>query len=124
MDAKEMLDRLAEYQAQRTIAEMDKQALVDSVLTPEIKAKLADIEAEFSDKVGAVDQNINDLTAQVKQAVISEGQTVKGNYLQAVYMKGRVSWDTKTLEGLAIVMPKLLDAKKEGDPSVSIRRVG
>lgn len=124
MDAKEMLDRLAEYQAQRTIAEMDKQALIDSVLTPEIKAKLADIEAEFADKVGAVDQNINDLTAQVKQAVISEGQTVKGNYLQAVYMKGRVSWDTKTLEGLAIVMPKLLDAKWEGDPSVSIRRVG
>ena len=124
MDAKEMLDRLAEYQAQRTIAEMDKQALIDSVLTPEIKAKLADIEAEFADKVGAVDQNINDLTAQVKQAVISEGQTVKGNYLQAVYMKGRVSWDTKTLEGLAIVMPKLLDAKKEGEPSVSIRKVG
>lgn len=124
MDAKEMLDRLAEYQAQRTIAELDRQALIDSVLAPEIKAKLADIDAEFADKVGAVDQNINDLTAQVKQAVISEGQTVKGNYLQAVYMKGRVSWDTKTLEGLAIVMPKLLDAKKEGDPSVSIRRVG
>lgn len=124
MDAKEMLDRLAEYQAQRTIAELDRQALIDSVLTPDIKAKLADIEAEFADKVGAVDQNINDLTAQVKQAVISEGQTVKGNYLQAVYMKGRVSWDTKTLEGLAIVMPKLLDAKKEGEPSVSIRKVG
>ena len=124
MDTKEMLDRLAEYQAQRTIAELDRQALIDSVLAPEIKAKLADIDAEFADKVGAVDQNINDLTAQVKQAVISEGQTVKGNYLQAVYMKGRVSWDTKTLEGLAIVMPKLLDAKKEGDPSVSIRRVG
>lgn len=124
MDTKEMLDRLAEYQAQRTIAEMDKQALIDSVLTPEIKAKLADIEAEFADKVGAVDQNINDLTARVKQAVISDGQTVKGNYLQAVYMKGRVSWDTKTLEGLAIAMPKLLDAKKEGEPSVSIRKVG
>ena len=124
MNTKEMLDKLAEYQAQRTIAEMDKQALIDSVLTPEIKAKLADIEAEFADKVGAVDQNINDLTAQVKQAVISDGQTVKGNYLQAVYMKGRVSWDTKTLEGLAIVMPKLLDAKKEGEPSVSIRKVG
>lgn len=122
-DPVELLNRLAEYQAQRTVAELDKQALVDSVLTPEIKAKLADIDAEFADKVAAVDQNIADLTAQVKEAVIQNGASVKGSHLQAVYAKGRVSWNTKLLEGLAMVIPQVNEAKTVGDPSVSIRNV-
>jgi phage host-nuclease inhibitor protein Gam len=123
-DPVELLNRLAEYQAQRTVAELDKQALVDSVLTPEIKAKLAEIDAEFADKVAAVDQNIAELTAQIKEAVIQNGSSVKGTHLQAVYTKGRVSWNTKLLEGLAMVIPQVNEAKIIGEPSVSIRKIG
>jgi hypothetical protein len=123
MSEKELLDHLAELQAQRTLAELDKQVLIDSVLTPEIKAKLSDIDAEFADKVEVVDARIAEATNNIKQAIIRLGETVKGEHLQAVYMKGRVSWDTKTLDGLAIVMPQLNQARKEGEPSVSIRKV-
>ena len=123
MNTKEMLDTLAEYQYERDVAAMQKQELIDNVLTPEIKAKIADIEAEFRLTTATVDEKIADLTEQVKQAVIAEGQSVKGNYLHAVYNKGRISWDSKTLDGLAMVIPDILKARKEGEPSISIRRI-
>jgi len=118
------LEQLAEYQAQMQLAEIDKQTLIDAVLTPEIKQKLADIDAEFSDKHDAVMENIANLTDEIKKEVVSHGATVKSAHLMAVYSKGRISWDTKILDGLAIVFPKLNEARKEGEPSVSIRKVG
>jgi phage host-nuclease inhibitor protein Gam len=123
MEIKEMLDTLAEYQAQRDVMMLDKQEMVDSVLTPEIKAKIADIEAEFSDKAAGVTENISKMEAEVKQAVLDNGSSVKGNALQAVFTKGRVSWDTKSLDGYVVAHPELLPFRKEGEPSVSIRKV-
>jgi phage host-nuclease inhibitor protein Gam len=119
-----MLDTLAEYQAQRDVMELEAQSLKDTILTPEIKAQLAAIDAEFADKSAAVDANIAALTEQIKAAVVAGGATVKGAHLQAVYTKGRVSWDSKILDGLAMVIPQIAEARKVGDPSVSIRKVG
>lgn len=119
----QLLDQLSEYEAQRSLIMLDKQALIDAVLTAEIKAKLADIEAEFAEKVDTVSAKANELTAAIKDAVINSGATVKGSHLMAVYVKGRTSWDSKTLDGLALVIPSLLKARKEGDPSVSIRKI-
>lgn len=121
MNITEMLDRLAEYQAQKDLANADKQALIDAVLTDEIKAKIADIETEFANKTEAVSENITVLESEIKQAVLSGGESVKGNLLHAVYAKGRVSWDAKTLDGFAVTHPEILFARKEGAPSVSIR---
>lgn len=119
----QLLDQLAEYQAQRTLLDMDKQKLIDAVLTAEIKAQLQEIEAEFSQKVEGVDANIATLTEQVKAEVLKTGASVKGSYLHAVWAKGRVSWDTKQLDGLMIAIPQLAQARKEGEPSVSIRKI-
>lgn len=119
----QMLDQLAEYQAQRTLIELDKQKAVESIMTPEIKQQLADIETEFASKYEGVDANIADLTEKVKQAVIENGASVKGSFLHAVYSKGRVSWDSRKLDGLMIAIPQLAEARNEGDPSVSIRKI-
>ena len=117
-----MLDELAELQAQQAAIDLDKQALIDHVITPEIKAKIDEIEAEFADKTGTVYEKITSLTANIKQAVIERGETVKGSNLMAVWSKGRTSWDTKKLEGLMMVIPAVAEARKEGEPSVSIRK--
>lgn len=119
----EKLNQLAEYQAQRDLATLDKQALIDSVLTPEIKARIADIEAEFTDKTATVSENIAALESEIKQLVVANGSSVKADFLHAVFAKGRVSWDTKSLDGYAAAHPELLTFRKEGDPSVSIRKV-
>ena len=121
MNTIEKLNMLAEFQAERDALQLKKQELIDSVLTPEIKAQLADIEAEFAPEAKEIEENIAHITEVIKPEVIAAGGTVKGAYLQAVYSRGRVSWDTKALDGYAAGHPEILQFRKEGEPIVSIR---
>lgn len=123
MNTKEKLNALYELKCAIEVSNMEKQALVDSVLTPEIRQKIADIEAEFAEKNAAVYEKLAALETEVKTDVVSGGETVKGDYLMAVYNKGRVSWDTKSLDGYAAAHPEVAQFKKTGDPSVSIRTI-
>jgi hypothetical protein len=118
-----MLDELSELYAQRDLSQLEKQRMIDAILTPEIKSRIAEVEAEFSGKGETVSEKITDLETQVKQAVIANGASVKGQFLHAVYTKGRVTWDSKQLEGLMIAVPQLSQARKEGEPSVSLRKI-
>ena len=115
------LDQLAEFQSQRDVAMLEKQRLFDEVYSAEIKQRMAEIEAEFAGKTEAVNENIAALESEIKQAIIAHGASVKGTVFHAVFAKGRVSWDTKSLEGYATAHPELLIFRKEGEPSVSIR---
>ena len=119
----EQLDCLAEFRAQNDVLNLDKRAVIDSVLTPEIKARLAEIEAEFADKAKAVLENMAVLEAEIKTAILAHGETVKGVSLMAVWNKGRVSWDDKALQGYTKSHPELAEFRKQGEPSVSIRVV-
>ena len=123
MSIQEMLDQLAELQAQLEVIRLSKHAAIDTVITPEIKARLDEIDAEFDPQNDSIEVAIDALTTNIKAEVITTGASVKGAHLQAVYTKGRVSWDTKIIEGLAVVFPDLEKARKIGDPSVSIRKV-
>lgn len=121
-EIKQKLDQLAEHQSQRDAISLQKQSLIDEILTAEIKAKLAEIDTEFADKTSAVNENIASLEAEVKDAVRVLGVSVKANFLHAVWVKGRVSWDTKAMDGYAVAHPEILFMRKEGDPSVSLRK--
>ena len=50
-------------------------------------------------------------------------EDLKGSLLHAIYAAGRASWDTKALEGYAVAHPEILQFKKVGEPSVSIREM-
>ena len=100
-----------------------KQALIDSVLTPEIREQLAEVDAEFDPKIAELNMTLSILEAQIKEQVIIAGQTVKGSLHQFVFSKPRVSWDTKLLDGYAMAHPEILHFRKEGNPSVSVRGV-
>jgi len=52
------LDQLADFRAQRDAIGLEKQELIDQVLTLEIKAQLSEIEIEFSGRVEAVNENM------------------------------------------------------------------
>ena len=84
----------------------------------------AQVEAEFAGQFETVMEKIAALEAEIRQDVLALGQTVKGNGLQAVYLKGRVSWDAKSLDGYGLAHPELFAFRKEGEPSVSLRSVG
>lgn len=119
-----LLDTLANFQAQRAVLDLQKKELIDQVLTPEIKEKLVDIEAEFGIQVEAVNENIERITEQIKAEVLEHGSSVRGQFVQAVFSKGRPSWNTKALDGYAAAHPEILVFRKPGKPSVGIRNVG
>lgn len=123
MNTIDKLNALAELNDERTALALRKQAIIDSILTPEIKAQIASVELEFAPELEAADKAIAALTDEVKADVISGGATIKGDRLQAVWSKGRVSWDSKMLDGMSKLLPQLNEARSEGEPSVSIRAV-
>ena len=123
MNTIEMLDQLANYQAELDVLGFRKQDLIDRVLTPEIKTQIEDIEAEFSSKAQAANEKISLLETEIKARVLGDGATVKSKFLQAVWSKGRVSWDTKALDGYSAAHPEIARFRKEGEPSVSIRKL-
>jgi len=110
-------------QAERDVLAMTKQQLIDAIITPEIKAQIAEVEAEFAPKLETVDAKIEAQTSIVKRLVLEIGDSVKGAFLHAVFAKGRVSWDTKALDGYAVAHPEIVAMRKTGDPSVSIRNI-
>jgi hypothetical protein len=135
MNTVEKLNQLDEFQAQKALLDLDKKQMIEDVYnklyTPEIRQALdeikkaeADINAEFAIKSEAVDENIARLTEEIKADVLQIGSTVKGDHMMAVWSKGRVSWDTKSLDGYVVAHPEVAQFRKEGGPSVSIRKTG
>jgi len=122
-EIKTMLDELADCQAGRDAIAMAKQDAWEKVMTPELRQQLADIDTEFADKYQAVDEKIASLTESIKIQTIAFGQSVKGQFLHVVWVKGRESWDGKLLAGFAIAHPEILTARKVGEPTVSLRNV-
>lgn len=95
--------------------------------TAQVYADLAqrkrDIEAEFAGKLDAVDANIKALENEVKADTKAHGSTVKGKYFSTVYVKGRVTWNNDMLDGMIALVPQLASARKEGEPSITLRRI-
>jgi hypothetical protein len=69
-----------------------------------------------------INEAIKAAEEQVKAAVIETGETIKGTRYQAVYGKGRVSWDKGLEDYLMGSDPAALERyRKVSAPSVSIR---
>lgn len=116
------LDQLSELMAQRDVMRLDHQAQRDALIPEDIKTQLRDLEIEQLAQAQAIDANIAELETEIKRAVLAAGASVKGTRLHAVWVKGRVTFDSKYIEGYAIAHPELLAYRKEGEPSVSIRK--
>ena len=117
------LDQLANFFAQRDVLSLQKKELIDQVITPEIKARLEEIESEFAGKLEAVEANIEALEEDVRQAALRHGSSVRGSFLRVVWHKGRISWDTRSLDEYAELHPEVTAFRKQGDPYVSIVKV-
>jgi hypothetical protein len=117
------LQQIDELNAQLDLVNIHKQDAINRVLAPEIKAELAAIDAEFCEQVKAINETLAIIEAEVKAGVVALGSMVKSGRYMAMYNKGRVTWDTKKMEGFAIAHPELAALRKEGEPFVTIKRV-
>jgi hypothetical protein len=121
MNTNKQLDLLAEKRSALWGIDIEKQHLIDSVLTPEIRQQIKDIESEFAPKIEELNNDVVDIENSIKLEVLILGHTEQGNDLEAVYCAGRTSWDTKGLDAAIKVLPQLEQFKKLGDPYVTIR---
>jgi hypothetical protein len=111
----EIQARKAEIQAE---VEAETRAVYD-----EVARRKAEIAEEFAGKERAAAENIAKLEAEIKEDVKATGQSVKGSFFHAVYVKGRITWNTDKMEAWIIDHPFLMEARKEGAPSVTLRKV-
>lgn len=104
------LDRMAQLDAR--IAAIN--VLINEI--PQVKAFIEEIN-DLNDKRSMSAKRVEEYIKTITKG------SIKGEYLQAVYSKGRSSWDTKSIEGYAASHPELLQFKKTGAPTVSFRSV-
>lgn len=123
MTITEQLDALAELKAQLDLEMMNLQAQRE-IIMESVKERLAIAELAAQPTIDMLTASIAAREAQIKTAVIEAGVSVKGAHLQAVYSKGRASWDTKGLDGYAVAHPEINVFRSVGQPIVSIRKGG
>jgi hypothetical protein len=117
------LDQLATLYSSADKLKMEKQELINSLLSPEILSKIQEIESEYSEKEKGIGEKIDVLEVEIKSDTIKFGQTVKASGFIAMWSKGRVTWDNKGLSTYSTTHPEILEFKKEGEPIISIRRI-
>ncbi len=116
------LKRLADLHAAVDLARIDYEAKRAEVLK-KVQAELDAIDLEFRPVLDAAEENAAILEAEIKNDVLLRGESLRGGAYQAIYMKGRVSWDARGVEDYARSHPELLKFRREGQPSVTLRTV-
>jgi len=108
----------------------DSRAAIMATIQPEldelmasVKVEIDAMESHYNSQVAEWLEMAEKLEVEIKADVVANGASVKASHLHAVYSKGRVTWDGKKLDGMMSLIPQLMDARKEGDPSVTIRKV-
>ena len=117
------LDELSEVMSARDVARIDFETARTKLIPEDIRAALADMEAEFTLRDAAIALNIEELEKEIKQVVLSHGASVKGVHLHAVWSKPRVNWDSRGLDRYASQHPDVLVFRSEGEASVALRKI-
>jgi len=117
----EKLDQLAEIREVQKDFTKEAQVLLSEALSrcPDLKSR----NDEVQDALKFTAKQEVDLTEEIKEVVVKSGLSRKGQKLQAIFTKGRTTWDTRALEGYAVAHPEIEKLRKIGEPSVSIREV-
>ncbi len=119
----ELLDDLWKARAEVIAMEGRKQDALDALLTPEIRERMQAIEAQFEGPMIQAREMVEFMEEKVRDRVLGEGCSTKGEHLHAIWVKGRVTWDGKGLDGYSKAQPEILAFRSEGSPSVSIRGI-
>ncbi len=118
-----LLDKLAEEQDRQEALRISLAQQQEAAIPPEVRDKLDEIYALFDPQLEANVVAIADLQQAIEKVVLAQGETVKGARLMAVWSKGRVKWKTQALDGYLKAHPELAEFRKQGAPSVAIRKV-
>lgn len=104
----ERLDALAELRDQQSRQVLD------------LQAQIATLEAQIAERTLTLTSVIAALEETIKRECLRHKRSAKGARLQVVYSKGRITWDTRGLEGYALSHREILRFRKQGEPSAKI----
>ena len=121
-EAQELLVRLEAMYDKRELQDKSEQALIDSILTPEIKMRIESIKAEYMAQNIGLAANIAETEKVLREIALQGCKPIKGEKWQVVWVKPRVTWDGKALESFAETYPQVLNFRKSGNPSTRISR--
>ena len=116
------LDELAALHSARSVTQREYEDRRDEILKS-VQAELDALKEEYQPLLEAADERISDLEATIKTTVTAHGVSIKHSDFHAIYSRPRITWDTKALDGYAASHPEIKNFRREGQPSVSIRRV-
>ncbi len=114
------LDELSEVQTAVEVTRLDLEAKRAEILKS-VQAELEALEEEFAPLLATAEARIEQLREEIKSEVLEHGASVRSGRLQAVYSRGRTTWDTRALEAYAEAHPEVNEFRREGAPSVSLR---
>lgn len=92
-----------------------------TLVLEQVRTQLEALDAEFGEMLREADEEVGRLEAEVKHAVRQVGASVKQEGIHAIYARGRVTWDNRGLSQYADTHPEVLEFRRIGNPSVSIR---
>lgn len=116
------MKRLEDIRREIDQTRINRAQAVEQVLAPVIDEKRR-VEMTFDTRISELEQKALNLENLIIDEVLKRQEGMKGEFLQAVYSKGRTTWDAKRLDGYALAHPEILELRKTGEPSVTIRRV-
>jgi hypothetical protein len=117
------LERLSNLREAADVTRLDYEAKRSEILK-KVQSELDALEVEYQPLLDSVDENIEDLENEIRTDVLLHGESVSGGAYRAIYMKGRVAWDSNGIQKYAEQHPEVLKYRKEGAPSVSLRITG
>jgi hypothetical protein len=120
LEVSSRLAQLAEAKRYATEIHAAYQNRRESVLE-QVRAQLESLDNEFGEMLREADEEVSRLESEVKEAVRQGGESVKHEGIHAIYTRGRVTWDNRGLSRYAETNPDVLEFRRVGSPSVSIR---
>ena len=122
MNTEEKLDTLAQKIRERAVLAEAHATAIDLAMGPRLKAVIDEINGSFGDSLVVADMEIERLSAEIRNDVLSVGHSISNDSIQAIFTRPRVDWDSKGLDTLYETLPQIQQFRRVGMPSVMIRK--
>lgn len=124
MTIQEKLDRLYILRSNAVDLQLEKDKSQSAIIPKEIRDNLNMLEEKYAGHFSTLKQEMQSLEESIRRDVIQQQENYKGaSGMSALYMPGRITWDTRGLEGYSKAHPEVLELRRVGEPFVTIKGV-
>jgi DNA polymerase-3 subunit epsilon len=91
-----------------------------AAIMAKVASELTALDDEIRPLMDDMMNQISIMSDTIKTTTLKRRKTFKGSHLQAMFVNGRVTWDTRALDGYTAAHPELNTFRKVSEPSVRI----